>query len=90
MADTISGPVTKVIDGDTFDIEVTHIGNNNVYEYNDNERIRIAGKNSSELDEPGGLEAKQALEKRLNGKEVRCTIKSRDVYQRIVATISVL
>jgi len=90
MADTIRGPVTNVIDGDTFDMNVTHVGNNNRFKYNDNERIRIAGGNAPELNTPSGLQAKQTLNNRLIGKEVRCTVQSRDTYGRIVANVTVL
>ena len=90
MADTIRGPVTKVVDGDTFDMEVTHIGKKNSEEYNDQERIRIAGVDAPELDTDEGKKAKKALEKKLNGKEVRCTIKARDTYGRIVADVKVI
>jgi len=40
MADTIRGLVTNIVDGDTFDMKVTHVGKNNKYEYNDEERVR--------------------------------------------------
>jgi len=42
MADTIRGPVINIVDGDTFDMRVTHTGRNNQYQYNNEERIRIA------------------------------------------------
>jgi len=90
MTDTIRGPVTNVIDGDTFEMNVTHIGNNNLFEYNDNEKIRIADDNAPELGNSGGLQAKQTLENRLTGKEVRCTVQSRDTYGRVVAKIVVI
>lgn len=90
MADTIRGPVINVIDGDTFDMNVTHVGNNNKYKYNDKERIRMAGGDAPELNTSGGVQAKQALENRLIGKEVRCAIQSRDTFGRIIANVTVL
>ncbi len=90
MADTIRGPVTNVIDGDTFDMKVTHIGKKNQTKYNGNERIRIADTNAPELSEPGGEQAKKTLETKLTGKEVRCYVQTRDTYGRIVAKVSVL
>ena len=48
MADIIQGPVTNVVDGDTFDMDVTHIGTNNKYMYNNSERIRMAGGDTAE------------------------------------------
>ena len=90
MADTIRGPVTNVIDGDTFDMKVTHVGKKNAEEYNDNERVRIAGIDAPEIDTEEGKKAKKELEKKISGKEVRCTIQARDTYGRIVADIQVL
>ena len=74
MADTIRGPVTKVTDGDTFDIKVTHFGNRNEHRYADEETVRIADVDAPELDTAEGKRAKEALERELGGKEVRCTV----------------
>ena len=90
MADTIRGPVIKIIDGDTFDMKVTHVGKENKEEYNDNERIRIAGIDAPELPSEEGKKAKKALEKKLDGKEVRCKVQTRDDYGRIVADVEIL
>ena len=90
MADTIRGPVLQVIDGDTFDIKVTHVGKNNQYEYNNKERIRIAGGDAPELNTMAGILAKNDLENKLSGKEVRCTVQARDTYHRIVASVEIL
>jgi endonuclease YncB( thermonuclease family) len=86
----IRGPVTNVIDGDTFDIQVTHVGKKNKNEYNDNERIRIAGIDAPELGTEEGKKAKNSLMKKISGKEVRCNVKSRDTYSRIVADVEIL
>ena len=90
MADTIRGPVTNVVDGDTFDMHVTHLGKNNKEKYNDDERVRIAGIDAPELNTKAGKIAKEKLEKKLSGKEVRCKVQSRDTYGRIVAEIEIL
>jgi len=90
MADTIRGPVINVVDGDTFDIRVTHTGKNNTYNYSDEERIRIADIDEPELRTPGGMRSRNSLERKLDGKEVRCHVQSRDVYGRIVADVKVL
>lgn len=90
MFDTIRGPVTNVVDGDTFDINVTHTGNHNTYDYNASERIRIADVNAPEMSYPGGLLSKFSLSFRLLGKEVRCHVKSRDAYGRVVADVTLL
>lgn len=90
MTDTIRGPVTAVIDGDTFDMKVTHIGKENKTKYNSQERIRIAEINAPELGTAAGKRSKEALERKLKGKEVRCKIQARDTYSRIVAKVFIL
>ncbi len=90
MADTIRGPVTKVIDGDTFDMNVTHVGKKNIKKYNDDERVRIADIDAPEIGTEKGKKAKKELEKKISGKEVRCTVRARDTYGRIVADIETL
>lgn len=87
MYDIVRGPVQDVIDGDTFDISVTHTGKNNKYTYNDTERIRIVGINAPELNTPGGLRAKADLKAKISGKEVRCRVHARDSYQRLVGDV---
>ena len=90
MADTIRGLVTNIVDGDTFDMKVTHVGKNNKYEYNDEERVRIADIDTPELRAPGGKRSKDLLERKLKGKEVRCYVQARDSYDRVVADVKVL
>jgi len=90
MADTIRGPVTSIVDGDTFNIKVTHTGKENKEKYNNNERIRIAEIDAPELNTPAGRRSKEQLEKKLSGKEVRCYVQARDTYSRIVAKVKIL
>ncbi len=90
MSDIIQGPVTRVIDGDTFAMTVTHTGTNNVESYNNTETIRIAGFDAPELPSRAGQRSKEALALKLSGKTVRCTVQARDTYGRIVATVSVI
>jgi endonuclease YncB( thermonuclease family) len=90
MSDYFSGRVSRVIDGDTFDMAVERVGTDNKYNYNSVERIRIAGYNSSELGTAAGNMAKQSLYLKIGGKRVGVTVDSRDVYGRIVGSIQVL
>ena len=90
MTDTIRGPVKAVIDGDTFDIKVTHTGKENKIKYNSEERIRIAAIDAPELNTAAGKRSKDALDRKLKGKEVRCYIQARDTYSRIVAKVAIL
>ena len=91
MADIIVGPVTRVIDGDTFEMQVTHVGESNEYEdYNDLERIRIANIDEPELGTLQGRNARVRLQNTLQGQIVRCTVQARDYYGRVVASFEVL
>ena len=90
MAGTIRGPVTSIVDGDTFDMKVSHVGKSNENKYNDNERIRIADIDKPELNTPAGKRSKEKLERKLKGKEVRCYVQARDSYGRIVAKVNIL
>lgn len=90
MADTIRGPVTNVIDGDTFDMKVTQLGNNNQYEYKNSERIIITNIFAAELRSLEGARDKQNLEKAILGKEVKCFVQSRDTDGRVVAQVTIL
>lgn len=90
MSDIIQGPVIHIIDGDTFDMTVTHLGTNNREQYNNQERVRIANFNAPELGTIGGAMAKINLEKHILGKIVKCTVKARDVYGRIVANVNLV
>lgn len=91
MADIIEGPVTRVIDGDTFEMRVTHVGESNEYDdYNQYERIRIADTDAPELGTLQGSIARSQLQRALQGKIVRCTVLTRDCYRRIIANVKVL
>ncbi|MBI4258673.1 MAG: hypothetical protein HY619_06940 [Thaumarchaeota archaeon] len=90
MSDAIWGDVTQVVDGDTFDIKVTHIGRNNQNSYGDIEGIRIARIDASELPSRPGQRAGDQLERVLRGKFVRCDIGSRDTFGRLVCDVAVV
>jgi len=90
VSDTIRGLVTNVVDGDTFDMNVTHVGTQNRLQYNNAERIRIAEINKPELPSLLGQRSKNHLQTKLQGKIVRCFIQARDVYGRIVAKVQIL
>ena len=90
MSDTIRGPVTKVVDGDTFEMDVTHTGKENKKKYNNHETVRIATIDAPELGTKSGQRSKETLEKKLKGKEVRCYVQARDAYGRVVADVEIL
>ena len=90
MTDTIRGPVIEVITGDTFKLRVTHIGQNNKEEYDNLEIVKIADLDAPELNVPEGKKAKEALERKLKDKQVRCYVQTRDKYGRVVAEYEIL
>jgi endonuclease YncB( thermonuclease family) len=70
-ADTISGRVVRVVDGDTLVLLIPgHI----------KERIRLAGIDCPERKQAFGTRAKQALARRVEGKEVTVEWEKRDRY----------
>ncbi|HAK89411.1 MAG TPA: hypothetical protein DHV16_02830 [Nitrospiraceae bacterium] len=90
MFDTIRGSVSSVIDGDTFDMNISHVGNHNRYKYNSIERVRLADIDKPELNTISGQRSKLLLQLKLLSKEVRCLIQARDEYGRVVAKVHIL
>lgn len=88
--DTIRGKVTNVVDGDTFDMSVTHHGKNNDYKYNNPERVRISEIDTAELDTAQGQRDKTKLESKILNKEVRVYIDARDTHGRIVGRVELI
>ena len=70
MADTIRDLVTKIVDGDTFDMDVTHVGKRNKNNYSDDEHVHIANIDAPEFSSPAGQRSKDKLEGNLKGKDV--------------------
>lgn len=71
--------VRRVIDGDT--IEIVDAGGIRT-------RVRLRDVDAPEMDEPGGPEAKAALEAELLGRRVNVTPHARDRYGRLVADVA--
>ncbi len=69
--------VTRVIDGDTFEV-ATKIGDTN--------RVRIAGYSAPELDERGGKRAAKELKSLIEGETVSLIPRARS-YGRVVAEV---
>jgi endonuclease YncB( thermonuclease family) len=74
-ADTMSGRVVRVVDGDTLVLLVAG---------HEQERIRLAGIDCPERKQAFGTRAKQALTRRVAGKEVTIEWAKRDRYGRVV------
>ena len=74
FAATVTGKVTKVLDGDTVDILVADALPT---------RIRLAQIDAPEKSQEFGLEARQTLSDLVLGKEVSVDFEKRDGYGRI-------
>lgn len=73
QAGTITAPVSRVVDGDTF------------YLKGEATRFRIWAINAPELDEKGGQRAARYLRNLTSSKPLRCEIRGKDRYGRHVA-----
>ncbi len=71
-ADTFTGSVTRVVDGDTFWISSPDV------------RIRVWGLDAPERDQPGGSQATAALSGLISGQKLTCRQRDIDRYGRIV------
>jgi endonuclease YncB( thermonuclease family) len=80
LADTLQGKVMKVADGDTITI-IDHSGKKH--------RIRLAGIDAPEKDQPYGDVSTQGLVELVSGKTVTIEYEKRDRYKRIVGKILV-
>jgi hypothetical protein len=80
MLDTAIGPITRVIDGNSFQMQVTHIGNHNKYAYGDFETVCIA---TPEIPNPNATILSQSLV----GRRVKCSVRHRDNYNRLYADV---
>ena len=77
-ADTLSGRVVRVVDGDTLVLLVSG---------HDQERIRLAGIDCPERKQAFGTKAKEALARLAAGKEVTVEWEKRDRYGRVVGKV---
>lgn len=68
------GRVTKVVDGDTFDI----LNNNEVT------RIRLFGIDAPERGQPFNRRARQFVDSLIAGKQLRVVVRDKDRYGRVV------
>jgi len=84
MKDIIYGNVISVVDGDTFDLQLTKIDKRNQVQYNKEERIRLAGIDAPEINTEKGKEAKVDLWNKISGKKAKVIIQARDTYGRLI------
>jgi endonuclease YncB( thermonuclease family) len=74
---TLSGTVTRVIDGDTIEVQLS----------SGPIRVRMHSIDTPEKDQPWGPEAQVALAGRVNGKRVDLEPVTQDHYDRLVAVV---
>ena len=84
LADTLSGKVTNVVAGDTFDILIHKIEARDPSRYNSIERIKIADVISLPLSSIAGQRAKILLETQIWNKNVRVEVRGYDSQRRLV------
>jgi endonuclease YncB( thermonuclease family) len=71
------GTVLHVADGDTIKVR---LGSGPV-------TVRLASVDAPEHDQPGGLEARSALARRVDGRQVEIAVETQDQYDRLVAFV---
>lgn len=86
--DRVFGYALRVIDGDTFELDVDSVSRGNQHEYNDVEKVRIRGIDAPELDTSAGRAAKARLQNEIQGQRVEVDVFARDDYGRLVGNYS--
>ncbi len=90
MADTIRGPVTKIIDGKSFCMKVKFTGKDNKNKYNGEEVICISSINLPGMSLSEGQPQPEELASVIDGKEVRCFVQSRDLQGRLLSEVKLI
>ena len=75
--DALSGTVTRVIDGDTIEVQLS----------SGPIKVRLNSIDTPEKDQPWGPQAQAALAVRVNGKRVELEPVAQDRYDRLVAVV---
>lgn len=79
MLDTAIGPIIRVVDASSFQMQVTHIGNHNKYPYKNHEIVFIAP--NPNLINP------TILSHALVGRRVKCSVRYRDNFNRLICDV---
>jgi micrococcal nuclease len=83
QAETLSGPVVSISDGDTIEILIEHGGGKRP------QRVRLGGIDAPESGQAFGTRAKQHLSRLIGGRHVTAEAHKRDRWGRVVATVYV-
>ena len=79
MLDTAIGPIIRILDGSSFQMQVTHIGNHNKYGYSNYETVCIAPNPNAVNPTP--------LTVLLVGRRVKCSVRYRDNFNRLICDV---
>lgn len=86
--DWIRGFVLEAIDGNTFSLKVNFADEDqNRYQYNEIERIRITDLKAPPLQSYDGIMARHRLNARLKYKNIHCLVKYRDTENYLVCEV---
>ena len=91
MRDVVIGTVIDVVDGNTINVHVSHIGRHNKYGYRNYETIRLPFPKS--VQHPYTFTGRQQKIKLLNRYKdnlVRCQINYRNEYDILIADVEIL
>jgi len=83
----ISGLVTSIVDGNTFEISVQGDENSNANGEKHVEKIRIHGMDKPSASTLSGILAKLELEKMIVGRTVECEIIDTDDSDQLIAVV---
>lgn len=86
--DRVFGYALRVIDGDTFELDIDSVSRGNQYNYNDVEKVRIRGIDAPELNTNAGRAAKARLQTKIQGRRVEVNVSARDVYGRLIGDVA--
>lgn len=90
MADIIHGVVNSIIDEDSFIISVTKADESNEYKYKKWECVKILNITGPSLKDEAASFAQHLLTDSLKGKNIRCSVHSKDDFGRIEASVEVI
>ena len=88
--DVIHGQLLNVIDGQNFNMRVTHLGKGNRFRYKQEEAIRVKEVKVGEQIVAGDQLNKEGLEKILTGHALKCLVESRNKMGSLVSKIRLL
>lgn len=82
----ISGLVTNIVDGNTFEISV-HVEDGDSGIDKHTQKVRIHGRDKPSVSTLSGILAKLELEKKIVGRKVECEILERDELDQIIVIL---